>query len=128
MIQWQLQLEVALPAEVDREWELQMTDSTLVIDVMTPLGFRVVCTEEYWQRIVSIKHPALKDRKEDVKTTLSEPNEIRRSMGDPEVLLFHRRDRSRWLCAVVKCGQEAGYLITAYPADKVTLGEPVWIK
>ena len=117
-----------MPTRADKEWELQMTDITLAMDVMTPLGFRVVCTEEYWLRIVSIKHPALKGRKEDVKATLSDPNEIRRSIGDPEVLPFHRRDLSRWLCAVVKCGQKTGHLITAYPADKVKQGEAVWKK
>ena len=100
----------------------------LVIDVMTPLGFRVVCTSEYWQRITAIKHPPMKGRLADVALTLSDPDEVRRSVGDPLVLLFHRRSAPRWVCAVVKKGDGIGYLITAYPADKIKSGEVLWTK
>ena len=88
-----------------------MVDETLAIDVQTPLGFRVTCTWTYWTRIESTK-----------------PDEVRRSAGDPSVLLFHRRVEPRWVCAVAKKADGRGYLITAYPADKVKDGELVWKK
>jgi hypothetical protein len=68
-----------------------MAEPTLAIDVMTPLGFRVVCSSEQWERITTIKHPPMRGRLADVVSTLSEPDEIRRSLGDPDVVLFHRR-------------------------------------
>jgi hypothetical protein len=105
-----------------------MGDAPLAIDVATPLGFRAVCSEDYWRRITTIKHPPMKGRKKDVEETLSNPDEIRRSVGDPGVLLFHRKVLSRWVCAVVKCLQDQGFLITAYPADKVKRGELIWKK
>jgi len=105
-----------------------MRNAPLAMDVKTPLGFRVVCSEEYWQRIITIKHPPMKGRKRDVEEALADPDEIRRSAGDPEVILFHRRVLARWVCAVVKCSQEIGHLITAYPADKVKQGERIWRK
>ena len=98
----------------------------LVIDIETPLGFRVICSEEYWERITSIKHPAMRDRLEDVRNTLSNPDEVRRSVSDQNVFLFHRRARPRWVCAVVRRENDIGYLITAYPADKIKQGEVVW--
>lgn len=100
----------------------------LVIDVMTPLGFRVTCTAEYWQRITTIKHPPMKGRLADVVRTLSDPDTVRRSVGDPLVVLFHRRSVPRWVCAVVKRTDGIGYLITAYPADKIKSGEVLWTK
>ncbi len=100
----------------------------VTIDVMTPLGFRVMCAEQYWQRIATIKHPLMAGRLEDVRATLEDPDEVRRSVGDPQVLLFHRRVVPRWVCAVVKKADDVGYLITAYPADKVKSGGLVWTK
>ena len=100
----------------------------LTIDVQTPLGLRVVCSETYWERITTIKHPAMRDRLEDVRKTLSEPDEVRHSVSDPNVLLFHREVTPRWVCAVVKRAEDIGYLLTAYPADKIKQGEVVWTK
>ncbi len=105
-----------------------MAQSALVIDVLTPLGFRVVCSAEYWERIVTIKHPPMRGRLTEVVATLSEPDEVRRSVNDPEVLLFHRVVMPRWVCAVVKRSGGIGYLITAYPADRIKRGDVVWTK
>jgi hypothetical protein len=58
------------------------------VDVQTPLGFRVICSESYWQNITAIKHPAMRDRLEDVRKTLTAPDEVRRSVSDPNVLSF----------------------------------------
>jgi hypothetical protein len=101
----------------------------LIIDVVTPLGFRVVCSAAYWERIAAIKHPPMKGRVVDVAQTLSDPDEVRRSVGDPLVVLFHRRSGPRrWVCAVVKRADGVGYLITAYPADKIKPGEVLWTR
>jgi hypothetical protein len=98
------------------------------VDVQTPLGFRVICSESYWERITTIKHPAMRHRLEDVRNTLMAPDEVRSSVSDPNVLLFHRSVRPRWVCAVVKRAEDIGYLLTAYPADKIKQGEVVWTK
>ena len=100
----------------------------LAIDVATPLGYRVICSREYWDRIATVKHPAIRERLVDVVDALANPDEVRRSVRDAEVVLFHRRVGARWVCAVVKQTITGGYLITAYPADKVKTGELVWTK
>ncbi len=48
----------------------------LLFQVATPLNFSVRVTQSYWEYIVTIKHPAMADREEDVKDTLQNPNEI----------------------------------------------------
>jgi len=70
----------------------------------------------------------MRHRLEDVQKTLAEPDEVRRSVSDPNVLLFHRSVTPRWVCAVVKRAEDIGYLLTAYPADKIKQGEVVWTK
>ena len=99
-----------------------------IFDVVTPLGFRVHCTPAQWDRIVTIKHPPMRDRLQDVIETLVHPDEVRRSVGDPSVMLFHRRVDPRWVCAVAKRSDTEGFLITAYPADKIKQGDIVWTK
>lgn len=100
----------------------------LQFEVWTPLGFAVRCSEAYWQFIISEKHPVLAGREAEVKETLADPDEIRRSRKDSEVFLFYRGNAPRWLCAVVRRGDGTGFLITAYPADAVKVGEAIWTR
>ena len=60
----------------------------LIFDIKTHLGISIRCTEQYWQYIISVKHPALKDRLEDVIQTLKEPDQIRKSKTDTNVFFF----------------------------------------
>ena len=100
----------------------------LQIEVRTPLGFSVRCSQAYWQFIISEKHPVLAGREAEVQETLADPDEIRRSRKNPEMFLFYRGNAPRWLCAVVRRGHGAGFLITAYPADAVKAGEAIWTR
>lgn len=96
---------------------------------MTPPGFRVTVTRQEWEYIVSIKHPAMNGREQDVVATLTRPTEIRLSKRDPDVYLFYKPERiGRWVCAVTKRSEDDGFLITAYPTDAKKEGETVWPK
>ncbi len=105
-----------------------MTAPALVLEVDTPLGFRAVCSAEYWERIVTMKHPPMRGRIDHVVVTLAEPDEVRRSVNDPAVLLFHRRIEPRYLSVVVRREGTVGYVITAYPADRIKQGDLLWTK
>jgi hypothetical protein len=99
----------------------------VLFDVMTPLGFRVRVTREYWDLIVAVKHPAMKGREGDVQETLEEPTQIRQSKSDAKVLLFYKPERiGRWVCAVTKRLDGEGFLITTYPTDAIKEGVRVW--
>lgn len=99
----------------------------LLFEVLTPLGFRVRVTHAYWKLIITVKHPVMAGRENDVKDTLQNPGEIRQSKGDAHVYLFYKAERmGRWVCAVAKRLDGDGFLITAYPTDAVKEGERVW--
>jgi hypothetical protein len=102
-------------------------EKDLLFDVMTPLGFRVHVTRAYWELIVSLKHPAMAGREEDVKEALERPDEIRRSKSDENVYLFYKAEREkRWICAVSRRSVEEGFLITTYPTDAIKEGVQIW--
>jgi hypothetical protein len=101
----------------------------LLFEVMTPLGFLVRVTREYWELIVTVKHPAMKARETDVQAALESPTEIRQSKSDAQVFLFYKPERiGRWVCAVTKRLDGEGFLITAYPTDAIKEGARIWPK
>ncbi len=65
-------------------------EKEILFEVMTPLGFQVRVTKAYWELIVTIKHPVMAGREEDVKKTLAQPDEIRQSKSDEMVFLFYK--------------------------------------
>jgi len=102
-------------------------DNDVLFEVVTPLRFRVRVTKSYWELIVTIKHPVMAGREEDVRRALEEPDEIRQSKSDENVYLFYKAEREkRWICAVSKRTGEEGFLITTYPTDAIKEGVQVW--
>ena len=96
--------------------------------ILTPLNFYVRTSEEYWQKLI-VKHPDLINLESEIRQTFADPDEIRRSSRDVDVLLFYRilKER-RWAVAVVKRLDEEGFLITAYQTDALKEGDPLWHK
>jgi hypothetical protein len=106
-----------------------MTSNDLLFDVITPLGFKVHVTRAYWEIIITIKHPVMAGRENDVRETLQNPSEIRLSRSDPQIYLFYRPERiGRWVCAVARQQDGDGFLVTAYPTDAVKEGARIWPK
>ena len=104
-----------------------MVDEGLLFEVTTPLGFAASVSAKYWDMIVTIKHPVMKGRGQDVQETLKHPDEIRRSKSDSNVYLFYRAERpGRWICAVVKRLNRDAFLVTTYPTDAIKEGERTW--
>jgi hypothetical protein len=98
-----------------------------LFEVTTPLGFSVRTTPDYWL-LIETKHPKLRGRRQDVVQALAFPSQVCRSRQDPTVYLFYRDDQQRLLCAVVKRSDGQGFLITAYPCDKIKEGDIIWPK
>lgn len=96
--------------------------------VVTPLGFSVRTTENYWQKLI-LKHPDIADYEPQIKETLAEPDAVYVSKRDVDVLLFYRTLKvQRWLVAVARRLNGEGYLITAYQTDAIKAGEKLWPK
>ena len=102
-------------------------ESDILFEVSTPLGFRVRVTRDYWELIVPVKHPVMRERATEVQNVLQSPDEVRQSRSDLAVFLFYRaKSTGRWVCAVAKRLNDTGFLITTYPTDAIKEGERVW--
>ena len=103
-------------------------ESEYFFDVPTPLGFSVRTTRRYWN-LNLVKHEAMAGRERDVIDALQNPDEVRISQTDSEVLLFYRAERpGRWICVLAKRlnGGDQGFMITAYPTDAIKEGDLAW--
>jgi hypothetical protein len=101
----------------------------LLLDSLTPLGFRVRVTRQRWELITTAKHPVMAGRESLVRAALEAPNEVRQSRIDSQVLLFYKAEAtSRWTCAVAKRAATEAFLITAYPTDAIKEGVRIWPK
>jgi len=100
-------------------------ETRTLFEVLTPLGFTVRTTVEYWS-LIETKHPKLRGRAQEVVDVLGHPDQVCQSRQDATVYLFYRVDQSRLLCAVVKRLDGEGFLITAYPCDKIKEGDRIW--
>jgi len=106
---------------------MQNTPGDPLFEVDTPLGFRVRVGRAHWEFIIRVKHPAMAGREVDVQAALSEPDEVRRSRVDTNVLLFYKvAGTRRWVCAVCRQLNGDGFLITAYPTDVIKEGDRIW--
>ena len=102
-------------------------DKEIYFEVITPLNIKVRTTKEYWDYIVNIKHRPMKNKEDIVKETLLNPGEIYRSKIDQNVYLYYRQF-DKMYCIVAKHMGKEGFLITAYPTDKIKEGERIWKK
>jgi len=82
-------------------------------------------TKTYWSYLIGKKHPQMEGKENIVIETLSKPKEIRRSIIDKNVYLYYK-EFDRLYCAVAKHQGAEGFLVTAYPTDKVKEGEIIW--
>ena len=102
-------------------------ESEYLFNVQTPLGFSVRTTRRYWN-LNLVKHEAMSGRERDVIDALQNPDEVRISRSDAEVLLFYRAERpGRWVCVLAKrLNGDEGFMITAYPTDAIKEGDLAW--
>ena len=98
-----------------------------LISAQTPLGFVATVDMMRWKLITSIQHPVMAGHEREISDTLGNPDEIRQSRSDPDVLLFYKRAPARrWYCAVVKRLDGQAFLITAYPTDAIKEELRIW--
>lgn len=97
--------------------------------VQTPLGVTVRTTKEYWESITTTKHPSIRKYEAQVKKTLSNPDQIRRSTRDSRVHLYYKSIGKLSVCVVADhMSSKEGYVITAYLTDRIKEGEQVYGK
>ncbi len=101
----------------------------LVLDVVTPLGHRVVLTRDRWRQIVRFKHPAIDGHQTLLKMCLSDPVLIRESSQNEELHLYYRQTDKRYVCVVTAPANETEhFVVTAYFTTKPKKGRELWTK
>ena len=75
----------------------------------------------------------MKEMGAQIERVLREPQLVRRSRSDPAVQLYYEFYTQtivggKWLCVVVKYGQNDAFVVTAYLTDKTKAGEDLWPK
>jgi len=96
-------------------------------EITTPLNVKIRITKQYWDYLINIKHKVMRGKEKIVKEVLLTPDEIRKSKIDEDVFLYYKKIEKLY-CIVAKHEGKEGFLITAYPTDKVKEGEIIWIK
>ena len=71
-------------------------------EVTSKLGKQIRVTKSRWSLIVRTKHPEIAGKEAEIKLTLAEPNEVRRSRSDNSVYLYYMKRGRLWLAVVVK--------------------------
>jgi hypothetical protein len=95
--------------------------------VKTPLNIEVRTSKDYWQYLTIKKHSIMRNQEKVVIETLKNPDEIRKSGIDENVFLYYKV-YDRLYCVVARHIEKEGFLITAYPTNKVKEGETIWTK
>ena len=78
-----------------------------------------------------LEHPEMRDMDRHVGETLARPSIVRKSKSDDSVRLFyvfHEKTLmgGKWLCVVVKYGEDDAFVVTAYLTDRPKEGEELW--
>lgn len=102
-------------------------DEEMLFSIKTPLNVEVRTTVKYWEYLITVKHPIMKGKKDLVKDVLQFPDEIRQSKTDKDVFLYYKQF-DKLYCTVTRHIGIVGFLITAYPADKIKEGDVIWTK
>jgi len=97
-------------------------------EIITPLNVTVRTTADYWDYVTTIKHCNMSGKENNVISTLSKPDFIRRSKIDESVFLYYKKVENYLYCTVVRHENGTGHLITTYVTDKAKEGELIWTK
>jgi len=91
-------------------------------------GDSIELTTERWLHIVK-EHPEVRQYKSRIKEVLKEPDYIKRSKRDAEVLLYYKfyKDifKGKYMICVVKKGIRS-FILTCYITDTIKKGVSLW--
>ena len=69
----------------------------------------------------------MRGHEDEVKATLGDPDVVKQSIADPNVLVFYRlRQEEGWTVAVARRLNGEGFLITCYLTAVIKKGTEIW--
>jgi hypothetical protein len=80
-----------------------------------------------------LEHPEMAGLELEIPKVLRQPELVRCSRSDPSVSLYYRFYArtvlgGKWLCVVVKYGEQDAFIVTAYLTDQPKPGQDLWPK
>ena len=91
----------------------------------------VELTEERWQHIVT-EHPEVLEHREKFLTVLSDPDYVKQSKRDEQVILYYRCFAEilggKYLLVAVKKGLGRSFVLTGYVTRSVMKGKTLWAR
>jgi len=94
----------------------------VVLEVQSKLEKTVRLDEARWKHV--LEHPEMANQLDKLNETLIDPDEVRRSMYDASVWLFHKlytktSVTTKYFLIVVKVSKKEGFIVTAFYADRM---------
>lgn len=108
----------------------QLVSGDVLFEISDILGRKIRTTKTYWKKIREVKHTELKLGIAEIKKTLKNPDEVRKSVTDATILLYaQRQEKYDILIVAVKVLNGEGFLVTAYQTKQYKKkGDLVWPK
>ena len=103
-----------------------MRKKKFYLQAKSPLGQKIHTTKAYWNYISERKHPEVKGGKQKAIATIERPDIIKRSLKDPEIFAYYQKIKDKYFCLIAKHENGEGFVVTAYVARKITMGELVY--
>lgn len=104
-----------------------VVSSELLFEIVDVFGKRIRTTNEYFRKIKEDKHSELEFGVEEIKETITKPDEVNRSLKDDTIMINFRLIGQVTLVVVTKHMNGDGFLVTAYQTTKVKRkGEKLW--
>ena len=86
-------------------------------------------SDERWNHIIDA-HPEIKELRRELEGALIEPELIKRSVYNENVVLFYRHYKhiyeGKYMCVVVRLDEKS--IVTAYITDRIKSGDIIWKK
>ena len=90
---------------------------------------KIGLSDERWNHIIDT-HPEIKEFLKELEGALIDPELIKRSVYNKNVVLFYRHYKhiygGKYMCVVVRLDEKS--IVTAYITDRIKSGDLIWKK
>ncbi|OGK16374.1 hypothetical protein A2774_02880 [Candidatus Roizmanbacteria bacterium RIFCSPHIGHO2_01_FULL_39_12c] len=106
----------------------EIVSKKILFEIIDHYGKKIITTQEYWNRINTIKHPEAQLKREEVIKTIQKPDIIYQG-NDNKSYIFVRTYRRYKLFVILKHENNIGFLITIYITTKKKINKKIlWQK
>lgn len=100
-----------------------------IYETICVLGKKIRTTKNYWKYISETKHQDLKDKLDKVLEALNKADEVWQNPKVKNLYLYYYKINKHWICVVVRCFNQEGFIVTAYLTSKSKRkGKQIWSK